>query len=276
MSESLFSDSPYLLVLSVLALIVSFYYPVLLERKMTARRLPKPLRIMVLANIAWNACSILGQTTAFHRGSVVFPTYVGDKIIGHQDRGAPGSDSSVGHHYIEWLDYYPILLTFHTNSPVPSQQNVQAMEAMLTKKFVKKPGDIVPPEIKQATLDLITREKQKVFDQIIKRYMNRTKKYPNKTQFLREAGVYARERMDRDKTYVIDKFNQETIPTADAITIEWFKLLDNVAEKVQWPEQDELPFELRRTPQREKEIPLAAGSLQLIDLEQIFQMFKQP
>ncbi len=60
MSESLFSDSPYLLVLSVLALIVSFYYPVLLERKMTARRLPKPLRIMVLANIAWNACSILG------------------------------------------------------------------------------------------------------------------------------------------------------------------------------------------------------------------------
>ena len=60
MSESLFSDSPYLLVLSVLALVVSFYYPVLLERKMTARRLPKPLRIMVLANIAWNACSILG------------------------------------------------------------------------------------------------------------------------------------------------------------------------------------------------------------------------
>lgn len=60
MAESLFSDSPYLLVLSVLALIVSFYYPVLLERKMTARRLPKPLRMMVLANIAWNACSILG------------------------------------------------------------------------------------------------------------------------------------------------------------------------------------------------------------------------
>ena len=60
MVECLYSDSPYLLVLSVMALIISFYFPVLLERKMTARRLPKPLRIMVLANIAWNACSILG------------------------------------------------------------------------------------------------------------------------------------------------------------------------------------------------------------------------
>ena len=60
MPESLYSDSPYLLVLSVLALIVSLYYPNLLESKMTARRLPKPLRRMVHANIAWNACSILG------------------------------------------------------------------------------------------------------------------------------------------------------------------------------------------------------------------------
>ena len=60
MVECLYSDSPYLLVLSVMALAISFYFPVLLERKMTARRLPKPLRIMVLANIAWNACSILG------------------------------------------------------------------------------------------------------------------------------------------------------------------------------------------------------------------------
>ncbi|WP_283428438.1 ATP-binding protein [Fibrobacter sp. UWB10] len=32
----------------------------MLESKMTARRLPKPLRRMVHANIAWNACSILG------------------------------------------------------------------------------------------------------------------------------------------------------------------------------------------------------------------------
>ena len=60
MPESLYADSPYLLVLSVLALIVSLYYPNLLESKMTARRLPKPLRRMVHANIAWNACSILG------------------------------------------------------------------------------------------------------------------------------------------------------------------------------------------------------------------------
>ena len=60
MPESLYSDSPYLLVLSVLALVVSLYYPNLLESKMTARRLPKPLRRMVHANIAWNACSILG------------------------------------------------------------------------------------------------------------------------------------------------------------------------------------------------------------------------
>ena len=40
MSECLYSDSPYLLVLSVLALVVSLYFPVMLERKMTVRRLP--------------------------------------------------------------------------------------------------------------------------------------------------------------------------------------------------------------------------------------------
>ena len=82
MAESLYSDSPYLLVLSVLALIISFYYPVLLERKMTARRLPKPLRMMVLSNIAWNACSILG--ILFFSGPMdadLSGAYIGRQIV---------------------------------------------------------------------------------------------------------------------------------------------------------------------------------------------------
>ena len=82
MPESLYSDSPYLLVLSVLALLVSFYYPVLLERKMTARRLPRPLRMMVLSNIAWNACSILG--ILFFSGPIapdMSNEYIGRQLI---------------------------------------------------------------------------------------------------------------------------------------------------------------------------------------------------
>ena len=82
MAESLYSDSPYLLVLSVLALLVSFYYPVLLEHKMTARRLPKPLRMMVISNIAWNACSILG--ILFFSGTItpeMSDLYIGRQLI---------------------------------------------------------------------------------------------------------------------------------------------------------------------------------------------------
>lgn len=82
MVESLYSDSPYLLVLSVLALLVSFYYPVLLEHKMTARRLPRPLRMMVLSNIAWNACSILG--ILFFSGPIspdMSDVYIGRQLI---------------------------------------------------------------------------------------------------------------------------------------------------------------------------------------------------
>ena len=82
MAESLYSDSPYLLVLSVLALLVSFYYPVLLEHKMTARRLPRPLRMMVLSNIAWNACSILG--ILFFSGPMtpeMSDVYIGRQLI---------------------------------------------------------------------------------------------------------------------------------------------------------------------------------------------------
>ena len=82
MAESLYSDSPYLLVLSVLALLVSLYYPVLLEHKMTARRLPKPLRMMVISNIAWNACSILG--ILFFSGTItpeMTDLYIGRQLV---------------------------------------------------------------------------------------------------------------------------------------------------------------------------------------------------
>ena len=81
MSECLYSDSPYLLVLSVLALVVSLYFPVMLERKMTVRRLPLPLRKMVIANVAWNLCGILG--IGFFSGEMDpgTPAYIGRQLL---------------------------------------------------------------------------------------------------------------------------------------------------------------------------------------------------
>lgn len=81
MSECLYSDSPYLLVLSVLALVVSLYFPVMLERKMTTRRLPLPLRKMVVANVAWNLCGILG--IGFFSGEMDpgTPAYIGRQLL---------------------------------------------------------------------------------------------------------------------------------------------------------------------------------------------------
>ena len=81
MTECLYSDSPYLLVLSVLALVVSFYFPLMLERKMTARRLPLPLRKMVVANVAWNLCSIFG--IFFFSGEIQIgeAAYIGRQLL---------------------------------------------------------------------------------------------------------------------------------------------------------------------------------------------------
>lgn len=60
MAESLYSDSPYVLILSVIALVLSFLLPVILGNKMTMQSIPQSLRNLVVVNIVWNLCSILG------------------------------------------------------------------------------------------------------------------------------------------------------------------------------------------------------------------------
>ncbi len=60
MSESLYSNSPYLLILSITALALAFYFPTLMGDKMAIQGIPKPLRKMIIVNIVWNLCSVLG------------------------------------------------------------------------------------------------------------------------------------------------------------------------------------------------------------------------
>ena len=79
MAESLYSDSPCLLVLSVLALLLS--YPMLMSSKMTAKALPSALRQMIIINIAWNLGGVIG--ILFFDGTVEVgtPQYIGRMIL---------------------------------------------------------------------------------------------------------------------------------------------------------------------------------------------------
>lgn len=61
MSESLYSSSPYLLILSIVALALSLSAPILMGSKMTIQKLPKPMRKLVFIIISWNICSIFGS-----------------------------------------------------------------------------------------------------------------------------------------------------------------------------------------------------------------------
>lgn len=60
MAESLYSNSPYVLILSVIALVLSFLLPVILGNKVTMQSIPAALRNLVIVNIVWNLCAILG------------------------------------------------------------------------------------------------------------------------------------------------------------------------------------------------------------------------
>lgn len=60
MSESLYSNSPYVLVLSLIALALALYLPILFKRGIVTSRLASPLRSMVCVYIVWNFCSVLG------------------------------------------------------------------------------------------------------------------------------------------------------------------------------------------------------------------------
>ena len=81
MAESLYSDSPYLLVMMVVSLLVSLAYPMMMGRKMTAVNLPPALRSMILINIVWNICGIIG--IVFFSGPMEVGTsaYVGRLVL---------------------------------------------------------------------------------------------------------------------------------------------------------------------------------------------------
>lgn len=60
MQESLFSNSPYVLTLSIIALVLACYFPLMLGQKMTIKDIPRPILQQVLICIQWNATSIIG------------------------------------------------------------------------------------------------------------------------------------------------------------------------------------------------------------------------
>ncbi|MCF0222824.1 MAG: PAS domain S-box protein [Fibrobacter sp.] len=60
MPESLYSDSPYLIVLSIITLALSCYFPVMIGKKMTFQIFPNCFRHMVACCILWNLCSLVG------------------------------------------------------------------------------------------------------------------------------------------------------------------------------------------------------------------------
>lgn len=81
MAESLYSDSLYLLVLSVLALLLSLSFPMLLSSKMTAKALPSSLRQMIIINIAWNLGGVIGILFFYGPVEVGTPKYIGRLIL---------------------------------------------------------------------------------------------------------------------------------------------------------------------------------------------------
>ena len=81
MPESLYSDSPYLLVLSAIALVLSLSFPMMLGRKISAHHLPKPLRRIMLINIAWNLGGIIGILFFSGEIEVGTPAYVGRMLL---------------------------------------------------------------------------------------------------------------------------------------------------------------------------------------------------
>lgn len=81
MSEVLYSDSPYLLVLSVIAFLLSCNFPNILANKMTVQHIPRPLRNLVLINIIWNLGSIIGIVFFSGPQEPGTPAYIGRQIV---------------------------------------------------------------------------------------------------------------------------------------------------------------------------------------------------
>ena len=61
MQESLFSGSPYVIALSVVALIIVCYFPIMLGQKTSVKQLPRPIHQLVIISIFWQASNMIGD-----------------------------------------------------------------------------------------------------------------------------------------------------------------------------------------------------------------------
>ena len=61
MQESLFTNSPYVIALSVIALIIVCYYPIMLGQKTSIKQLPNSIHQLVIISIFWQASNLIGD-----------------------------------------------------------------------------------------------------------------------------------------------------------------------------------------------------------------------
>ena len=61
MQESLFTNSPYVIALSVIALIIVCYFPIMLGQKTSVKQLPRSIHQLVIISIFWQASSLIGD-----------------------------------------------------------------------------------------------------------------------------------------------------------------------------------------------------------------------
>ncbi len=61
MQESLFTNSPYVIALSVIALIIVCYFPIMLGQKSSIRQLPNSIHQLVTIGIFWQASNLIGD-----------------------------------------------------------------------------------------------------------------------------------------------------------------------------------------------------------------------
>ena len=61
MQESLFANSPYVIALSVVALIIVCYFPIMLGQKTSVKQLPRSIHQLVIISIFWQASNLIGD-----------------------------------------------------------------------------------------------------------------------------------------------------------------------------------------------------------------------
>ena len=61
MQESLFTNSPYVIALTVIALIIVCYFPIMLGQKTSIKQLPRSIHQLVIVCIFWQACNLIGD-----------------------------------------------------------------------------------------------------------------------------------------------------------------------------------------------------------------------